>query len=89
MAKIAFTTHLERYVECPISDAPGATVREALDSVFSQNPKLRGYVVDEAGALRKHVSVFVDNRPIEDRRGLSDSLNPDSEIYELQALSGG
>ena len=64
-------------------------MREALDVVFGQNPKLRSYVVDEAGALRKHVSVFVDNRPIIDRVGLTDSLGADSEIYILQALSGG
>lgn len=89
MARIAFTTHLERYVECPITETDGATVREALERVFAQNPMLRGYVVEETGALRKHVSVFVDNQPIVDRVGLSDSVVADSEIYILQALSGG
>jgi len=89
MARIAFTSHLERYAECPPTDVSGATVREALDAVFNQNPILRGYIVDESGALRKHVSIFVDNAPVADRARLSDPLNPDSEIYVLQALSGG
>jgi len=89
MAKVVFTTHLERYITCPTSDVPGGTVREVLDSVFAENPPLRGYIVDEEGALRKHVSVFVDNAPINDRVRLADPVNPDSEIYVLQALSGG
>lgn len=57
--------------------------------MFSANPRLRGYVVDERGALRKHMSIFVDGDLIVDRRTLSDSVGPTSEIYVMQALSGG
>ena len=89
MAKVAFTSHLERYVECPEVDSAGGTVREVLDGVFARNPRLRGYVVDEEGALRKHMSVFVDSVPIRDRTSLSDPVRVDSEVYVLQALSGG
>ena len=89
MAKVVFTTHLERYLSCPTTDVPGSTVRAVLDSVFTDNPPLRGYIVDEEGALRKHVSVFVDNAPIQDRVRLADAVKPGSEVYVLQALSGG
>ena len=68
---------------------PGNTVHEALTQVFESNPRLRGYVVDERGALRKHMSVFVDGELIRDRAHLSDPLTPDSEVYVMQALSGG
>jgi hypothetical protein len=64
-------------------------VREALDHVFTDNPRLRGYVVDERGALRKHMSIFVDGELIADRRTLADAIGADSEIYVMQALSGG
>lgn len=89
MADVAFTPNLQRHVECPRRDAPGSTVREVLDGVFADNPRLRGYVVDERGALRRHMIVFVDGRQISDRERLSDRVGPRSEIYVMQALSGG
>jgi sulfur carrier protein ThiS len=50
---------------------------------------LRGYVLDDQGALRRHVAVYVNGRPIADRIGLSDPVGPDDEIHVFQALSGG
>lgn len=70
-------------------DVDGDTVRAALTQVFDQNPRLRGYVVDERGALRKHMSIFVDGELLHDRLALSDAVGPQSEIYVMQALSGG
>jgi hypothetical protein len=89
VARIVFTQNLQRHVPCPPTSAPGHTVREILDHVFADNPRLRGYVVDERGSLRKHMSIFVDGELITDRRTLSDSVETDSEIYVMQALSGG
>jgi sulfur-carrier protein len=89
MADVAFTPNLQRHVECPRRDAPGSTVREVLEGVFADNPRLRGYIVDERGALRRHMIVFVDGRQISDRERLSDRVGPRSEIYVMQALSGG
>ena len=64
-------------------------VREVLERVFADNPRLRGYVVDEQGALRKHMAVFVDGQQLVDRAAQSDAVGPGSEIYVMQALSGG
>jgi sulfur-carrier protein len=89
MAAVAFTPNLQRHVECPRRDAPGSTVREVLEGVFADNPRLRGYIIDERGALRRHMIVFVDGRQISDRERLSDRVEPRSEIYVMQALSGG
>jgi molybdopterin synthase sulfur carrier subunit len=86
---VVFTPNLKRHVDCPDVDVPGATVREVLDRVFADNPRLRGYVVDERGVLRKHMIVFIDGRQIEDRVLLSDHVEPASELYVMQALSGG
>ena len=89
MARVVFTANLQRHVPCPPCTAPGSTVREVLDRVFSANTRLRGYVVDERGALRKHMSIFVDGELISDRRTLCDAVTDHSEIYVMQALSGG
>ena len=89
MALVVFTKNLQRHVPCPPTEEPGQTVREVLDRVFAANPRLRGYVVDERGALRKHMSIFVDGDLITDRVALGDRVGPQSEIYVMQALSGG
>ncbi len=89
MAKVIFTANLKRHTDCPEVDAPGATVREALDFVFADNRTLRGYVLDDQGGVRKHMGIIVDGVALADRAGLSDGVSADSRIYVLQALSGG
>ena len=65
------------------------TARAALLAYFALHPGVRGYVIDEQGDLRKHVTVFVDGTQLTDRVGMTDSVTPTSEIYVMQALSGG
>lgn len=67
----------------------GTTVRELLDSVFAVHPVLRGYVVDEHGALRHHVVAFVNDEPVRDKRSLAEPVPADGQVYVFQALSGG
>jgi molybdopterin converting factor small subunit len=89
MARVVFTANLQRHVACPPTTVSGSTVAEALSEVFDSVPRLRGYVVDERGALRKHMVIFVDGELIVDRATLSDPIAPSTEIYVMQALSGG
>jgi molybdopterin synthase sulfur carrier subunit len=87
--RVAFTPNLRRHVDCPDVDVPGHTVREVMARVFADNPRLGGYVLDEQGALRRHMMIFVDGQQVADRDRLSDPVGPDAEIYVMQALSGG
>ena len=89
MARVKFTQNIQRHVECPATNAPGLTVREVLDAIFTANPRARGYVLDEHGEVRRHMIVFVDGKAIADRKSLSDVVSEQSEIYVMQALSGG
>jgi molybdopterin synthase sulfur carrier subunit len=89
MARVTFTPHLQRFLDAPPVEVAGTTVAQALDAVFAANPRLRGYVVDERGHLRKHVTVFVGDNPIRDRVTMSDAVEASTEIFVLQALSGG
>ena len=89
MPRVAFTPNLQRHVKCPTLDVAGDTVRAALDQVFTENPALRGYVLDDQGRFRRHVAVFVDARQIRDRTRLNDPVDSNSEIFAIQALSGG
>lgn len=89
MARVVFTSHLQRHLACPPVEAPGKTVREVLDAAFAGNERARGYVLDDQSALRKHVVIFVDGVRISDRVTLSDAVPHDGQVYVLQALSGG
>lgn len=89
MPKVAFTPHLKRHLDCPDRVVPGASVRDALEAVFRDNPKLRGYLLDDRGIVRQHVMIFLDGAPIADRHTQSDAVRPESEIFVMQALSGG
>jgi molybdopterin converting factor small subunit len=89
MARVFFTKNLQRHVSAPEAEAAGDTVAAVLAAVFEDNPRVRGYVLDDQGALRKHMAVFVDGAQIRDRQTLSDPVSDGSEIYVMQALSGG
>ncbi|MET0630821.1 MAG: MoaD/ThiS family protein [Xanthobacteraceae bacterium] len=89
MAKVVFTSNVQRHVVCPDVGAPGRTVREVLDNVFAENAQARGYVLDDQSALRKHMAIFVDGRMIRDRARLADPVDERSTIRIFQALSGG
>lgn len=90
MAHVTFTTHLARFFpsldECAV-DAPD--VGALVATLERRHPGLSAYLVDEHGALRKHVNVFVDGRPVRDRARLSDPLSPTAKVFVAQALSGG
>lgn len=89
MARVCFTPNLERHLACAEAHVPGTSVREALDCVFETQQQLRGYVLDDQSRLRQHMVIFIDGKTIVDRVHLSDAISPDSEIYVMQALSGG
>ncbi len=89
MPLVTFTTTLKRHVDCPAERVDGATARDVLEAYFVQFPKVRSYVLDETGAVRRHVVVFVGGRQLVDVVTLSDTVEPTAEVYVMQALSGG
>ena len=89
MPTVTFTNALRRFTPAPTCAVAGTTVAEALGAVFETHPMLRGYVLDDQGALRRHVNLFVNGWPVKDRRSLGDAVAPKDEIYVFQALSGG
>jgi len=89
MPTVSFTTALQRFLAAPSAQVAGETVGEALAAVFAGRPALRGYVLDDQGALRRHVIVYVNGHPVGDRIRLQDPVGRHDEIYVFQALSGG
>ena len=64
MPSVRFTRNIQRHVECPTLDIPGATLADVLDAYFATNPRARGYVLEDDGRLRKHMALFVDGRTV-------------------------
>jgi sulfur-carrier protein len=89
MATVHFTSHLQSFVNCEPVEVAGETVHTALAAALAGRDQLRTYILDDQGRLRRHVMIFVDGQMVVDRVGLSDQVNHGSEIYIMQALSGG
>ena len=91
MARVAFTQNLRQHLgsELPAVEVEATTVAEALGAVFEVHPRMRGYILDDQGAVRKHIAVFVDGETVSDRDALTDTIGAGSEVFVSQALSGG
>jgi sulfur-carrier protein len=89
MPRVSFTANLQRHLACPATDADGDTVRAVLESVFAGNPRLRSYLLDDQGSLRRHVNIFINDAAVSDRAALTDPVSARDEIFVMQALSGG
>ena len=89
MPTVSFTSALQRFLSVPATQVEGMTVGETLAAVFASRPALRGYVLDDQGAVRRHVAVYVNGEPVHDRVRMTDPVGMRDEIYVFQALSGG
>jgi hypothetical protein len=90
MPNVRFTYALKRFFPgLKEVSAGGKSLREIFTELEKYYPGISSYILDEQGSLRKHVNIFIDGKMISDRKTLSDSFATSSEIYIMQALSGG
>jgi hypothetical protein len=66
-------------------ETEGSTLGEVLTNLFADEPGLRNHLLDETGAIRPHVLIFVDSM----RADLATPVGPSSQVQVLQAVSGG
>ena len=64
----------------------GATLADALADLDTRFPGFRFRIIDEQGAIRPHIKIFVDG---ELARDLATLARPDAELMIVGALSGG
>ena len=90
MPTVKFTKALKRFFpELQDTPAKGMTLADILGEMDGHYPGVKNYLLDEHGQLRKHVNIFIDGNMISDRNALNDTFSDKSEIYIIQALSGG
>jgi len=90
MPRVKFTPNLQRFFpDLTELEVEATTIAEAVSAVDQRWRGLGDYIIDEQGALRKHVNIFIGDELIRDKRTLSDRVAADTRIYIMQALSGG
>ena len=70
-------------------DVPGGTVGDALQVLGERHPGVCARVLDEQGAVRRHVNLFVGERSVRDCAGLETALDDGDDVSVLAAVSGG
>jgi sulfur-carrier protein len=66
-----------------------ATVSEALTILWKDYPGLQDRIVDEQGAVRQHINIFVGDEAIRFAEGLSTKVPAGAEVLIVPAVSGG
>lgn len=69
--------------------AEGATLAEVLDHLDGAYPGIKGRIVDEAGALRRFVNVYVGNDDVRFLDNLSTATPEGTQISVIPAVAGG
>ena len=68
---------------------PENNVRGILEELERTYPSLHRSICDETGAVRRHVSVFVNSSHVRELAGLDTPLAPGDVVTILPAVSGG
>jgi sulfur-carrier protein len=89
MAHVKITPHLRHVAPAEPGAYPGATVAEVIDNLCRDHPRLRSYVLDDQGRLRRHIAVFVGGEQLRGAAALAHGVAPSTEVFVFQALSGG
>ncbi|MEA2438880.1 MAG: sulfur-carrier protein [Thermoleophilaceae bacterium] len=63
----------------------GRTVAELLRELEREHPEVGGWILDERGAIRRHINVFVNG----DQGSEETPVGADDRIEVLPAISGG
>lgn len=92
MPTVEMTRHLYRFfpaLENRAISVPAGSVAEVLHAIDGIAPGFIDYVLDEQGALRRHVILSINDTVVIDRKTLSDRVQESDTVYVFQALSGG
>ncbi|MBL8447557.1 MAG: MoaD/ThiS family protein [Zoogloeaceae bacterium] len=92
MPTVAMTRHLYRFfpqLENRTITVPAGSVAEVLRAMDEIAPGFSDYILDERGALRRHVNVSINDAQVIDRKTLADRVPEDGTLFIFQALSGG
>jgi molybdopterin converting factor small subunit len=81
---------LRSYTDGSLAPAVEASdVGEAISRLVELHPDLKPHLLDEAGAIRPFVNVFVGGQPIKSRGGPALKLKDGDVVTLVPAIAGG
>jgi molybdopterin synthase sulfur carrier subunit len=72
-----------------VAPAERASLAEVIDLLEASYPGIRARVLDETGALRRFVNVYVDDEDVRFADGLSTPVPAGSTVSVIPAVAGG
>jgi molybdopterin synthase sulfur carrier subunit len=69
--------------------ASGRTVREVIADIDRRHPGFAARVLDEGGALRSYVNVYIGDEDARSRGGSDARIPEGSEVMVIPAMAGG
>lgn len=81
---ISFYTDKQTHFE-----VSGSTALEAVQSAVEKYPQLRFHVFDQAGNLRRHIYLFVNDVNVKELNGNETAVGEQDTVRILAAAAGG
>ena len=69
--------------------AEGGTLAEVLDSLESSYPGIKARILDDQGAIRRFVNVYVGNDDVRFLESLETSTPEGAQVSVIPAVAGG
>ena len=89
MVTVEFAPSLRRHVDCAPQTVSAGSLAAVLHAALVAAPALTHYVLDDQGAVRKHVAVFINQQMLQDRQALDQLVPEGARVLVIQALTGG
>ena len=88
--RIMIPTPLRQYAANQATvEVTGSTVSEAIDDLVSQHEGMRKHLLDDGGAVRSFVNVYVNDEDIRHLDSASTSLSEEDVITIVPSVAGG
>jgi sulfur-carrier protein len=71
------------------TEVDGGTVAEVIAALEARHPGFRERLVDDAGALRRFVNVYVNEEDVRFQEGLQTAVPEGSQVAIIPAVAGG
>ena len=69
--------------------ATGATLRDVIADIDRRHPGFASRVLDEEGALRSYVNVYIGDEDVRTRGGSAATVPDGSDVLVIPAMAGG
>ena len=90
VVKVRIPTILRTYTEGASEvSASGSTLAEVIDDLDANHPGIKGRILDDQGAIRRFVNVYVGNDDVRFTDGLSTPTESGAQISVIPAVAGG